>query len=273
MLQIPNYKPSPICMSYEGMVDAYLHDNHHTQVVSALEQKAILQRMDAEIYREHLYFSINLKENRIVHCNGVSRWLGYADASFSLRDYLEMIHPMHAPVQHYYGLSLLELLVHNEIDLQFMQPICATVIALKHKAGKYTLYKRECAPFQLTKGNRLTEYLCYFNVIKEFSNESYHTRIYPANKHSTHTEEKLSTLVRRKFSEHTDFSTQELRILKRYAQQETSTSELIGEAFKIKKLTVDTFNKRILKKAEIFSQQSFKTAKQAALYFKNAGLI
>lgn len=273
MLQIPNAISPAIAITHERLLTTYLPEQHYKLSVSAFEQQTMLQRLDEEIHREHIYFSISLTENRIVHCNGVARWLGYADTGFSLKDYLDIIHPTHALIQCYYSSSLLELLMHNDIGLQFMQPVYATIIALKHKTGKYIYCKQECAPFQLTEGGRMTEYLCYFSVIKEFSNENYHTRIYPGNKHNAHTEERLHILVQKKFADHTDFSTQELRILKRYARQKNSTSEMIAKAFKIKKSTVDTFNKRILKKSEIFSQQSFKTAKEAALYFKNAGLI
>lgn len=273
MLQISRYIPDEVKINYTALLAAYLHENHHTQVVSASEQKTILQRIDEEIHREHFYFSINLAENKIVHCNGIARWLGYADADFSLRNYLEIIHPAHATIQGYYSMALLELLIHNEISLQFMHPVCSTIMALKHKTGKYIYCKRECAPFQLTEENKMTEYLCRFTIIKDFRNENYHTRIYPGNEDSTHADEKLLALARKKFAEHTDFSVQELRILKRYAHPKSNTSEMIGKAFKIKKSTVDTYNKRILKKAETFSQQHFNTAKEAALYFKHAGLI
>lgn len=273
MLQFPQYKPANNGINYADQLTSYLDGHAYTQVVSALEQEAVLHRMDEKIPHEFIYFSVTLAENRIVHCNGVARWLGYMDAGFSLRDYHQIIHPAHAPIQCYYSASLLELLMHNEIGLQFMQPVCATLVALKHKSGKYIYCKRECLPFQLTKENKMTAYLCRFTIIKEFSSEPYHTRIYPGNRHSMYIQDKLQALVRKKFAEHTDFSTQELRILKRYAHQKNSSSEMIANAFKIKKSTVNTFNKRILKKAETFSQQGFHTAKEAALHFKNAGLI
>lgn len=273
MLQIPKDMSSFTGINHARLLAAYLNDNHSAQLVSTLEQLEVLQRMDDKTRREHFYFSINLTENKIVHCNGVARWLGYADADFSLKNYLKIIHPAHVPLQCYYSTSLLELLTNNEITVQFMQPVCATVIALKHKNGKYFYCKMECAPFQLTDENKMTEYLCRFIIMKEFSNENYHARVYPKNGNSLHADEKLSALVRKKFAEHTNFSIQELRILKRYAHQKNSTSEMIGKSFKIKKSTVDTFNKRILKKSETFSQQSFNTAKEAALYFKNVGLI
>ncbi|GAB3421726.1 hypothetical protein [Niabella aquatica] len=273
MLQFPQYKPAAAGINYADQVAAYLEDHSCTQVVTALEQNAVLKRMDEEILQERIYFSVNLAENRIVHRNGISRWLGYTDTDFSLRDYHQIIHPAHAPLQCYYSASLLELFMHNEIKLQFMQPVCATLIALRHKTGKYIYCKRECSPFQLTGKNKITEYLCQLSMLKQFSCETYHTRIYPVNSYSAHVDDRLHALARKKFAEQTSFSIQELRILKRYVYQKNSTSEIIGQAFKIKKSTVNTFNKRILKKTELFSKQGFNTAKEAALYFKNAGLI
>ena len=273
MLQISRYISPTITTTHEELLATYLPANQHKLSVTAAEQQAILKNLDKEVHRENIYLTINLAENRIMYCNGVARWLGYADADFSLRNYLEIVHPTHAAIQGYYSMALLELLMHNQINLQFMQPVCASIVALKCRAGKYIYCKQECIPFQLTKENKMTEYLCHLNIIKEFNNESYHSRISIENGFNSKADEKLLTIVRKIFAEHTNFSTQELRILKRYAQQKGSTSEKIGEAFKIKKSTVDTFNKRILKKTEIFSRQNFKTAKESALYFKNAGLI
>ncbi len=251
----------------------YLPSDHYSEIVSLNEQQSILQRMDEEIHRESMYFSVDLKENRIVHSNGIARWLGYADRDFSLKDYLRIIHPTHAPVQAYYAISLLELLDDDHMRLQFMQPVCASIVALRHKNGKYICFKRECTPFQLTEDNRLTMYMCRFTIIKEFSQENFHTRIYSTNANNIHMEEKLSILVKKKFAAHTALSTQELKILKRYAQQKNNTSEVIAKELAIKKSTVDTYNKRILEKAEIFCQRRFDTAKDAALYFKKSGLI
>ena len=137
MLQISRYISSAIAITHEELLATYLSENHYKPSVSAFEQQTILQHLDKEIHREHIYLTINLAENRIVHCNGVARWLGYADADFSIRDYLEIMHPTHAAIQGFYSMALLELFMHNEISLQFMQPVCATIIALKCKTGKY----------------------------------------------------------------------------------------------------------------------------------------
>ena len=45
--------------------------NPAVQVVLAEEQQSILQRVNEEIPQERIYFSVNLAENRIAHCNGV----------------------------------------------------------------------------------------------------------------------------------------------------------------------------------------------------------
>ncbi len=273
MLQFPKYGPPAVRDHYADLLATYQRDNDENRLITADQQESLLQRLDEEIHLERIYFSVSLAENRIIHCNGVSRWLGYADAEFSLRDYLEIIHPTHASLQCYYSAALLELLTQNKVALQFMRPVCASLIALKHKSGRYIYCKRECSPFQLTEANEMTEYLCQFYITKSFHNEPYHTRLCPINGQDAQRDAKLVSPVQKKFAEYTDFSMQELRILKRYAYQKNSTSELIGKAFKIKKSTVDTFNKRILKKAETFSKQRFNTAKEAALYFKNAGLV
>lgn len=267
MLQIPS-----IVGINSASTAAYLSENNLPGTISDMEQQAILQSIDKDIHREYLYFSINLQENRITHCNGVARWLGYPDSDFSIEKYLKIIHPAHAPVQACYGMSFLELLKRNKLNLQFMQTICATTIALKHKNGRYLYFKRECAPFQLTDEKRMTEYLCRFSIVKKYNDENYHTRLYPGSTHNS-AEERLLELVRQKFADQIGFSVQESRILNRYAQQKNCTSEMIAKAFKIEKSTVNTHNKRILKKAETFFQQKFDSAKEAAMFFKKMELI
>lgn len=273
MLQIPKYTLPITPQTHERLLSSYFGEQNYKPSVSSIEQQSILRQLDESISREQFYFSISLKENRIMHCNGIARWLGYTHTDFSLKKYMEIIHPAHVPMQAYYGMSLLELLVNNEIKLHFMLPVCITIIALKHKNGKYIYCKRECSPFQMTEDNKMTEYLCHFVVIKKFNDESYHNRLYQKNEDSLHAEEKLLSLVQKKFSNHIGFSVQESRILKRYAQQKNCTSEMIGRAFKIEKTTVDTHNKRIIKKIENALQRKFGAAKEAALYFKQVGLI
>ncbi len=101
----------------------------------------------------------------------------------------------------------------------------------------------------------------------------YEERISRSLSTNIHVNEPFTALVKQKFADNTSFSTQDLRIIKRYAKKMDATSESIAAAFKITKMTVETFNKKILKKAELFANKKFRTAKEAAVYFRDVGLI
>lgn len=264
---------SPIIGINQALAAAYPPENHFSDVISDIQQQAVLHRIDEEIQREHFYFSISLKENRIIDCKGVTCWLGYRELNFSLQKLDQIIHPAHAAMEPIYGMALLQLIKNQEIKLQFLQPLFSTLLAIKHTSGKYMYCKRECLPFQLSETNKLTAYLFLFTIIKEFNQEPYHTRLYLNNEANSEIADNLSSLVKKCFLEHTDFSTQELRILKRYAQKKETTTSHISAAFKIKKATVNTYNKRIMRKAEQFSQQKFTSAKEVAKYYRLIGFI
>lgn len=272
MLLLPAYlPPSGVVHSSHHTPPSWSANLHPLQVTIRDQQKALLQ-LSHTINREQFCFTIDLLEEKMVYRHGINRWLGYSDTDFSIKDFQETIHPHHAAVEGIYCRALLDLLTHHSIPLQFMQSLCATTLALRTKQGHYQYVKRECFPFQLNQQQELTEYICVFTLIKEFNRENYHTRFCHPN-NIADSSEKLSLLVKKIFSDLGLFSIQELRILKRYAQKKDITSEQMGTAFRIKKTTVDTFNKRILQKSAAFSGYHFGTAKLAALHFKSMGLI
>jgi hypothetical protein len=271
MLLLPAYLPPGGVTSSQPLLPVWPDGLYPLQIAVRDQQKALLQ-LNSVVNREQFYFAIDLIEEKIVHRNGLSRWLGFSDADFSVKDFLEIIHPHHAAVEEIYCRALVELLLFKPFPLDFMQTICTSTLALRNKKGQYHYVKRECVPFQLNHQGKLTAYICVFTLIKDFNREQYQTRIYHAGNTARSLDE-LPSLVRKIFNDLSLFSIQELRILKRYAQKTDLTSEQLGAAFKIKKSTVETFNKRILKKAASFSGHPFSTAKEAAIYFKTMGLI
>lgn len=272
MLEKPRIS-SAYSLEYDDLLAAYLAECEGKLIVSEKERQAALQKMDHEIDFERFYFSVDLHDNKIKHRNGIRKWLGYPDGDFSMRDYSEIIHPAHAAVQDFYSLSFLNLIKSNQFRVRVMQPVCISIISVKHKSGSYILCRRECMPLQVTDQGKLTEYLYGFSIIKYYEGEHYHSRISANNHEGVFMNSQLNALVGHQFARSRVFSTQELRIIKRYAAHTNSTSDAISAAFRIKKSTVDTFNKRIIQKAEAFAKIRFKTAKDAAEYFRHTGLI
>jgi hypothetical protein len=272
MLQSSIIKQPGIAASHANLVAAYFQHRKESYMISVADQKAVLQRTDHLLLREQICFVIDFSNNKITWHKGIRHWLNYTEASFSIRDYNEILHPSHSVIQGLYSTALLEMLLHKKMQPVFMHPICKIILGIKHKSGKYVYCKSEIYPFQLTEENIMTEYFCQLSIIKDFDEEKYHFRLLPGQEQS-YTNEKLAAVVRKKFTEHTNFSMQELRILTRYAQKKQTTSKMVGNSFKIKESTVNTFNKRIIKKAEDFLQIKFSSAKETADYLRKAGLI
>ncbi|MGG9960328.1 hypothetical protein [Ferruginibacter sp. SUN106] len=273
MLQIPNHQLFNKNKSYTALAQLYLHENIQPAIITIPLQQAVLQQLNALIKKEQFYFITDVRSGAISFCNGISTWLGYTDAHFTQKNYVAAIHPAHAVVQGFYALAFFEALINNQITAQFLYPCSVTTLALKHKTGKYFYCKRQCYPFQLTSDNKVTAYLSEFTIIKELSNEDYHSRMFYEHESASGNNDLVKKLAQKKFEETKGFSIQELRILKRYDSKTKVTSEMIAKAFKIEKGTVDTYNKRILKKAENIFGLRFGDARNAAAYLKRVGLL
>jgi hypothetical protein len=273
MLQIPNHQLFNKGKTYANFAELYLPESAYHLAIAATEQQDALQQLDTQIKKEQFYTVTDVKTGAITQCNGINQWLGFTDAHFTQKKYLAAINPLHLVVQGFYAAALFEVLINKQISPQFLQPACTTALALKNKNGKYFYCKRQCSPFQLTADKRMTAYISEFTLIKEYDNEAYHSKIYDDVAAINNSNEILKKAAGKKFEATKSFSVQELRILKRYAASENIKSEHIAKAFKIEKTTVDTYNKRILKKAENIFGQRFENAKNAAGYFKRVGLI
>ena len=135
----------------------------------------MLQQLDAQIKKEQFYFVTDVKTGAITLCKGINQWLGYTDAHFTQRNYLHIIYPAHAIAQGFYATAFFDALISNQLTTQFLQPTCITTLAVKNKAGKYIYCKRQCYPFQITGCKKMTAYISEFTIIKELTNEEYHT--------------------------------------------------------------------------------------------------
>ena len=273
MIQIPNsslFKKGNPSTNYSSI---YLPDTDYVPIVEVNSQRTVFNNLNNDISKEYFYFTVNIKNESIKNCNGVTEWLGYADPHFDLKKYNQILHPSHEIIQSFYGLVLSKYLIEHNPKLHFMHPIWITILALKHKNGKYIYCKRQCYPFQLSTNNKLLEYLSVFTVIKEYNNESYYARVYDDTHTGTIKEENIKKKLQSCFEQHSNFSTQELRIIKRYAQYAKTTSETVAKAFKIEKATVATYNKRILRKAEVMFCREFENAKEVGKYLSEINFI
>jgi hypothetical protein len=272
-LQIPTNNIFNKSKSYNYFAQLYLPETVFENTITASKQETVLQQLDKQIEKEQFYFVTDIKTGAIIKSNGINKWLGYMDEHFTQKKYLSAIAHAHILPQGLYASTIFEVLINKQIGFQFLKPAITTTLALKNKAGKYFYCIRKCSPFQLTTDKRITEYLSEFTIVKEYTNETFHTRWSVVDEKMTAQFEIVDKIVRKKFDELKCFSVQELRILKRYAKKENITSEAIAKAFKIEKATVGTYNKRILTKGEILFGERFSNARNVAEYLKELGLL
>jgi hypothetical protein len=273
MLQIPPQQLFSKAKSYTALAELYLPEAINIPAIPTPEQDAVLQELNSQLNKEQFYSITDVKTGEITYCNGINHWLGYADNHFTKKKYLYAIHPAHAVVQGLYAISLFDSLINKQITPKLLLPTCIATLALKHKNGKYLYCKKLCSAWQLTSDGKMTAYISEFTIVKAFAGENYSIRLWNEDDPLKDSNEVLKKIVQKEFETASLFSVQELRILKRYASLENATSEMIATAFKIKKGTVDTFNKRIMKKCENILGLRFSTAKKTAEYFKSVDLI
>jgi hypothetical protein len=273
MLQIPTNNIFKKSKSYHEFVQLYLPETVMECVISVSRQEMVLQQLNAQIDKEQFYFVTDVKTGTIVKSNGVNKWLGYTDEHFTQKKYLSAITQAHTVPQGLYASVIFEALINKQISCAFLAPAVISTVALKNKVGKYFYCIRRCSPFQLTSDGRITEYISEFTIVKEYSNEIFHTRWMVDGDKQQAQIDLINKAVKKKFDELKCFSVQEMRILKRYAKKENITSEAIAKAFKIEKATVGTYNKRILTKGEILFGERFDNARNVAEYLKELQLL
>lgn len=273
MLEIPANTLFKKNKAYNNLADIYLPGaGQHSHILTAI-QSAYLKELDGQISKEKFYILTDVKSGEITRCNGINHWLGYPDREFSKKKFLHIVSPAHAAIQHFFAAALFSLFLEMAKDVQFLNPVFIGTISLKSINGQYYYCKRESVPFQLTAQNKIASYLSEFTIIKKFANEDYHLRLLNGQTQNIASINFLELSTKKNFETGSAFSFQELRILKKYAQSPTNNSQSIAKSYKIEKGTVDTYNKRIMKKAESIYCQKFENARKVAEYFKRLGLI
>jgi DNA-binding MarR family transcriptional regulator len=110
-------------------------------------------------------------------------------------------------------------------------------------------------------------------VLSGFDNGPCETWLYSDEKHNIDAVKTMYNAIQKQFEFNGFFSPQELRALKKYAYDPAATSADLAESFKIKKGTVNIYNKRILEKAEKLFERPFANAKETALYLRRMRLV
>ncbi len=242
--------------------------------VSEAEQLAEIESLSEVILYEKFFFVVDVINQKIVHPQGIKKWLGYDEKNFSLKAYFECIHPSQLPFLIELANATYKITTELDYPFSFREQQYVVDIALKHHHGNYILCKRSLSPWQWQahgKKHFLTHYLLEFTITNhhiENLNTDLSPRIYDRNGNKLANYEKLIKEECSKAIENRNkiFSPQELRILRKFAYNQDIKSEEIAESFKITKETVHTLNRRIMKKGKYFmTENNFKHTKELAM--------
>jgi hypothetical protein len=250
-------------------------------IVEESSQLDEIQRLKGTVKYEQFYFVLNLVDRKIEFANGLREWLGYNDETFTIFDYIKIIHP-----RHFYSLNLsaksaFESANSYKFRLKFMSQKVVLQIPLLHNNGKYYTVKRTLYPFQIDQDGQVLAYLNHFVVLKEYNEfDLLDLRIGNGEFLSSENENidfKNNQLLNLKASKimTTKFNEKELDILKLIANKPYIKMKEIAEILDKNLITIQkTDSKRILEKARtIFEIEEFSNLKEVAFYMKRDGLL
>ncbi|MGC4234038.1 MAG: hypothetical protein QM594_13755 [Niabella sp.] len=265
--------PKELLAFYKGQADRLLPNPEYNKMVPHSEQMAEIQHLKETIHYERFFFVVNLHKMEIEHVNGVQRWLGYDEKSFNFFKYLSLIHPEHCPAHNITSVTLIEGLMRGDWDIEFMKHRYITEMALRHSDGRYLLCKRLACIFQYDERRRLLEFVNEFTVLREYNSDPFTVRATSDDGKDLEWLNEFLARAQKAFQDKNMFGFQELRILRKYAYNDSISASEIANAFKIQESTVVTYNKRILEKAESLYCKRFANARQVAMVLREAGMV
>lgn len=265
MLELPATSLLPEAVRYQAFAAAYLPAADYAALVTGSQQKQLLHEKDKRVSKENFYFLTDVGSGNVIACNGLQRWLGYPDRSFSIKKFVQMLHPSHATAQAFYAAALHRCFLETDWPPVWNRPLFSAALVVKAPSGKYWYGKRDCYPFQFNAHKKITGLLHDVTLIKEYEGEWFWLRLNAANPKAA---ESFYKYLKKLFEDYGGFSSQEYRMLYKYTGAIKTSSAAIANAFGIKKSTVDTYNQRILRKTETCFHHRSVNAGEAAAYFK-----
>lgn len=253
--------------------DRLLPDVGNNSMVSAATQQEEIELLKRTLHYEKMFFIINARTLTIEQANGVVRWLGFGEEQFTIEKYYSIIHPSYLAAQMAGTYELFEVSMSGKIPIQFMGYYFTDIISLQHAGGEYRLFKRLIIPFQHDDKSRLLSYLNEFTLIGHCESKPYCTRITDRLGNAIAWEDDFFKTIKSSFEKQAIFSTQELRILYKFASNPSVSSAEVAVMFKVKENTIITYKRRILQKAQFFFQRRFNTAREVASYLQEYRLI
>lgn len=243
------------------------------QVSKALQDDE-LKSIANTIGSQRFYFVVDMTSFEITQLGGIQRWMGYFEKEFSLKKYWGLVHPGTQKSAHAVFLQMANVLCTGQFELEFMVQRYSSLTALRHSNGHYLLLKRTASVFQYDKANRLTGYLNEFTIVGPYKGESLSPSFFTSKGEA---ESQRGDIIMRKVMENflgmKIFSVNELQVARILAYQPGVSQQKIAEMLGVSPNTVDTYNKRFLKKSREYFHVDYSTALEAAQYLRDTGLL
>jgi hypothetical protein len=247
--------------------------------VAASQQADELARLRNSRWTEQFAIVTNLLTTEVEHAFGLAE-LGYADATFTFRQYLHCL-PNPGALRNSILLSkeLFSIAVDELPVMGFLRPRFVVNIPMRHANGEVMLVKRTLSPWQLTDKGQMAAYLSEFQLIKPYEGEPLSPRFLDVPEA---VKVKFYQAVHQLFAQmairQNLFTVRELGLLQAYlgkpSQQRPSAKMLAGQ-MSLSELMIKEYNKSILTKAKGFFSDDvpFQTAYDVAIFLFKTGLL
>jgi hypothetical protein len=242
--------------------------------VSHEQQQKEITSLKETIGSRRFFFVTNLENYEIEQPHGIERWLGYSERDFSMKKYLNILHPGRKKAVQMIALHIYNTLCVGTYTLNFMVQRYSSLIALKHYKGHYVLANKTSSIFQYDINNRLTACLHEFTIINdEYDGEPLGPKFFT----SAGDDDARGIEILQKAVEHflqlKVFSPKELQVARKIAYQPGIKQKQLADLLDIPVDDLHQYYGRFLKKARDFFHLQFSNTVEAALYLKKEGLL
>ncbi|MEO5675505.1 MAG: hypothetical protein ABIQ74_12755 [Chitinophagales bacterium] len=237
------------------------------------EQQKQIRILKATLIHEQFFYVADLREGKLKNVNFIEKWLGYPDQDFTIEKFMSLIHPSQQLAFKLLSYNLAIYLLGGKMKLQFMVQYFIFHVALRHIKGHYLLFKRVTYPFQFTDKNQLLEYLTVFTLLGGYQNTPFYFRASDQNGDLLDMHLTIIENMQTQFKSLRVFSTQEWRILTRYAKDININIAMLSQAFQVKESTIKEYNKRIKEKASNIFERQFTSTREVAAWLAYQGIL
>jgi hypothetical protein len=242
--------------------------------VSSEQQSKELASLRDTIGSRRFFFVTNLEQYEIEQVNGVERWLGYSEKDFTMKKYLDILHPGRKKAVLMIAMHLYDTLCTGRYSLNFMVQRYSSLIALKHYKGYYIVANKISSVFQYDINNRLTACLHEFTIInEEYSGEPLTPKFFSSSGEDDKRGIEILEKIVEHFSKMKVFSPKEMQVARKIAYEPGLKQKQVADLLDISVQDLHQYYARFLKKARDFFHLEFDNTVDAALYLKKEGLL